>query len=123
MISLAHLYRKIQKRIKEIEEQGITLLPLNENDLAGLMSSLVEMASRNGIQIRTCADELNLQQYGILPGKCVDDELITKVFGVESGDEERQLPAKAVWLCPEQRHRDVRIVPFRVHLLLRHNQL
>ena len=82
VVSVAHLYRKMQKRIKELEKRGITLLPLNEKDLAILMGSLAETASRNGIQIRSCADELNLQQYGILPGKCVDDELISKTFGL-----------------------------------------
>jgi hypothetical protein len=82
MFSVAHLYRKIQRRIGELEKRGITLLPLNEKDLAILMCSLAETASQNGIQIRSCADELNLQHYGILPGKCVDDELISQVFGL-----------------------------------------
>jgi hypothetical protein len=45
------------------------------------MSSLAETAFRNGIQLQSCADELNLRQYGIPPGKCIDDELISKIFG------------------------------------------
>jgi hypothetical protein len=82
VISVAHLYRKTRKRIRKFEEQGITLLPLNENNLASLMGSLAEMASRNGMQIQSCADDLNLQQYGISPGKCIDDKLISNVFGL-----------------------------------------
>jgi len=34
------------------------------------------------MEIRSCADELDLQRYGIQPGKCVDDELISGVFGL-----------------------------------------
>lgn len=83
VISVTHLYRKIQKRLREVEKRGITLLRVNESDLAALMRTFAETASENGIQIRSCADECNLQQYGILPGKCVDDELISKVFGLK----------------------------------------
>lgn len=78
IISVAHLYRKIQRRLRELEKRGIKLL--EEDNLANLMGSLSEAAVRNGIAIQSCADELNLP--GINPGKCVDDGLILKVFGL-----------------------------------------
>jgi len=92
VISVTHRYRKIQKRVRELEQRGITILPLNERDLASLMCAFAETAAQNEIQIRSCADESNLQQYGILPGKCVDDELISKMFGLnlEAGKDSRQ---------------------------------
>jgi hypothetical protein len=76
IISVAHIYRKIQRRLRELEEQGVGLL--EQNDLAGLMGSLAETADQNGMARPSCADELNLP--AIEPGKCVDDELISKVF-------------------------------------------
>jgi hypothetical protein len=78
IISVVHIYRKIQKRIRQLEKQGIVLL--EQNDLTSFMGSLAEIAAQNGIEIQSCAHELNLP--GINPGKCVDDELISKVFGL-----------------------------------------
>jgi hypothetical protein len=80
VISVAHLYRKIQKRIRELERQGIELLIPGENDLVTLMGALAETAAQNEMALQSCADELNLP--GITPGKCVDDELIARVFGL-----------------------------------------
>lgn len=79
IISVAHLYRKIQRRVRELEKRGVTLL--EPGDLTGLMYSLAETASRNGMEIQSCADELNLP--GINPGKCVNDELISELFGLQ----------------------------------------
>ena len=82
VVSVAHPYRKLQKRISDLAEQGIELLPCSEQALAPLMRALAEHASMSGMEIRSCADELDLQQYGIQPGKCVDDELISQLFGL-----------------------------------------
>ena len=78
ILSLAHLYRKIQKRLRELEKRGVQLL--EQKDLASLMGSLAEIATQNGMVIQSCADELNLP--GITHGRCVDGELISKVFGL-----------------------------------------
>lgn len=80
VVSITHMYRKIRKRISALAEKGIELLPYDERVLSSLMRSLAEKASLSGMEIRSCADELDLQQYGIQPGKCVDDELISRVF-------------------------------------------
>ncbi len=82
VVSVTHMYRKIQRRITELAEQGIELLPHDEKALSPLLESLADIASMSGMEIRSCAEELNLQQHGIRPGKCVDDELISRVFGL-----------------------------------------
>ena len=33
-----------------------------------------------GFQIATCAEDIDLKQYSITHNKCVDDELIAKIF-------------------------------------------
>jgi len=83
VVSIAHIYRKIQKRIACLAKQGIHLLPYDEKVLSPLMSSLAEIASENGMEIQSCADELDLHRFGIRPGKCVDDDLISEVFGLD----------------------------------------
>ncbi len=81
IISVAHLYRKIRHRVKALEKHGIKLL--EPHDLAGLMGPLAETAAQNEIAIQSCADELELA--GIAPGKCIDDGLIEKTFGLSLG--------------------------------------
>jgi hypothetical protein len=83
IVSIAHIYRKIQKRIRELENEGIELLPANHLVLLQLMTSLAGIAGENGMQIRSCADEMDLQGCGIKPGKCVDDELIAGELGLK----------------------------------------
>jgi hypothetical protein len=83
VVSLAHMYRKIQKRVAKLKERGIEVLSYDRRTIGLLMDSLAEIASENKMEIRSCADELDLQSYGIRPGKCVDDELILRVFGLK----------------------------------------
>jgi hypothetical protein len=33
--------------------------------------------------VHSCAESFNLKPFGILPGKCVDGELIAKLFGIQ----------------------------------------
>lgn len=82
VVSIVRVYRKLRRRVSELAAQGIELLPHNEETLSALMGSLAETAAMNGMEIRSCADELDLQRCGIRPGKCVDDELISRVFGL-----------------------------------------
>jgi hypothetical protein len=47
------------------------------------MPALSASASANGLTLESCAETHNLTPYGILPGKCVDDALIRRVFGID----------------------------------------
>jgi hypothetical protein len=60
----------------------------NDEALADLMRSIAGTARDNGMEIFSCAEEMDLSSYGILPGKCIDDAYIYRVFGL------RVLPAK-----------------------------
>ena len=35
------------------------------------------------MEIVSCAEEIDLRPFGILPGKCVDDQVIAGAFGVK----------------------------------------
>lgn len=82
VVSLVHVYRKMRRRVGGLAAKGIELLPHQEETLSAMMLSLAEKATMNGMEIQSCADELNLQRYGIEPGKCVDDDLISRVLEV-----------------------------------------
>ncbi|MEW5867939.1 MAG: DUF1848 domain-containing protein [Chloroflexota bacterium] len=85
VISLLTPYDKIKKRMQALADQGAALLPYSPQDdwFGGLLGGLASAARANGMQITSCASELPLEQYGIQPGKCVDDEYIQEVFGLE----------------------------------------
>jgi hypothetical protein len=79
MISLVDIYRKLEKRLITLVDAGCVLQKSGEYNLSGLLSSLVEMASDNGIEIKSCASKIDLEAFGIPPGKCIDDSLIGKI--------------------------------------------
>jgi len=83
VISLLDVYRKAEKRLKALAQQGIELATPDEDDLSKLMRTLVETATANDIEITSCAEQIDLRPYGVRPGKCVDDEYIKRVFGLD----------------------------------------
>ena len=83
IVSVMHPYRKLRKRMAELAAGGIDLIPADADSLSPLVGSLADISSANGMELQSCADELDLQRYGIRPGKCVDDALMWRAFGLE----------------------------------------
>ena len=85
VISILTPYAKIQRRMQALERQGAGLLPFDPQDawFGDLMRSLAASAQANGMQIQSCASEILLHDYGIRPGKCMDDDYIQEVFGLD----------------------------------------
>ena len=86
VISILDIYPKAKKRLNEMAQQGADLIPGNIQDqdwFGDLMRALVNIAGEHGMEITSCAEELDLLPYGIHPGKCVDDVYIQEVFGLD----------------------------------------
>jgi DNA repair photolyase len=84
MISLVDFYKKTDRRLSQIEkEEGyIFEKDLVDNDSTIiLIKNLAEIARRNNIEIFTCAEERDYSQYGVQPGKCIDNNIIQKING------------------------------------------
>jgi DNA repair photolyase len=65
---------------KKIEKIGIRDATTEEkNQLAEIFSSI---AHDKGIAVATCAEDIDLEKYGIVHGRCIDDELIARLCGV-----------------------------------------
>jgi hypothetical protein len=82
VISLADIdqYRKVSTRLSGLKSKGLSLVPLETANLSDLIGHLVQEAHDHGMEIFSCAEEVDLKPYGVRPGKCVDDELIAKLF-------------------------------------------
>jgi hypothetical protein len=86
VISILDSYRKTQKRMQELEKNGLHVFQTpgqSGSRFATLMSALAGIARENEMEIVSCAEELDLSVYGIRAGKCIDDEYISRVFGIE----------------------------------------
>lgn len=84
VISVVDIYRKVIRRLNTIKEKRVELVERGRNDrvFQDLMRSLVLSSKANAMEIVSCAEEEDLQSFGIRPGKCVDDEYIQKIFGI-----------------------------------------
>lgn len=85
VISLVDEYRKATYKFKKLKGQNINVIPSNELNyfkIGELMKAFSELARDNGMEIYSCAETVDLEPYNILPGKCVDDQYIRRVFGL-----------------------------------------
>ena len=85
VISILDLYRKAQRRLRALAAHGVTIPDQTPEQIAGfdaMVRGLVKTAATYGMEIVSCAEEIDLTGYGVRPGKCVDDELIERAFGL-----------------------------------------
>ncbi len=85
VISVMDPYRKTEKRMSQLSGQGLEVVPQGgrpSGRFDDLMGALVRTAGENGMEITSCAEEIDLRPYGVQPGKCVDDDHIKRVFGL-----------------------------------------
>lgn len=77
-------YRKATRRLEALAAQGISLAIPDAADpcFLELVSDLAAIAHAHGMELVSCAEEADLQPYGVRPGKCIDDGLIRQVFGI-----------------------------------------
>lgn len=85
VVSLFDDYAKSRSRLSFTP----SLVPLAEGSdsfreaVNALMPDLAAMAEDHQFELVSCAEEVDLQSFGIYPGKCVDDDLIRRVFGLD----------------------------------------
>lgn len=88
VISVLDRYKKAEARLRSVAEQGIAIAEVPAEtwpELAPLMTGLVQIATEHGMEIVSCAEEIDLARYGVRPGKCIDDDYIFAAFGLRVG--------------------------------------
>ncbi len=76
IISFVDPYRKT---ILNTEDSFI--LPITDNQMTEVAKAFSEIASNRRIKLKTCAEKLDLENYGIAHASCIDGELIEKITG------------------------------------------
>lgn len=85
VISFLDFYRKVDARLARLErEHGVVVYDITSEDnraeLLEMCRGISRVCSLNGMEVVTCAEELNLTRLGILPGRCIDPDLIEHLF-------------------------------------------
>lgn len=87
IISFVDLYSKTIKKFPELKE-------VSENDQKFLAGSFARIAGEYGIKIESCAEKLDLSDYGVQKGECVSKELIERITNVRLSKNVHQILRK-----------------------------
>lgn len=78
IISFVDLYKKIRGNLK-----SVNVVPLTEKDMREIAITLSHIARKYNLVIESCSETVDLSDIGINHGKCIDDKLISEIYGME----------------------------------------
>jgi len=80
IISFADIenYRKVQLNL---QRHHIPFKPIIEQDMIDIAIGLQQLNRNWNFEIGTCAEAIDLEKFGIVHNKCIDDDLIIRLFG------------------------------------------
>ncbi|MCG9582588.1 DUF1848 domain-containing protein [Vibrio tubiashii] len=84
VISFVDLYTKTEHGLKSVPSLNYRDLTANQGELNDLCMFMVEVCQQYNLAIETCAEGIDLTDIGIQPGKCIDDELLKHLFGIDT---------------------------------------
>jgi len=70
-------YRKVQNNLRK---DSVPYHEFNERTMNELAAGLAELNKKWNFEIGTCAEKIDLDKYGIIHNKCIDDDLMKKLF-------------------------------------------
>ena len=71
------LYKKVQNNLRK---SSINYQEFNEGRMNDFALGLRQLNRNWNYEIGTCAEKIDLEKYGIIHNKCVDDDLMMKLF-------------------------------------------
>ncbi|SCA56477.1 conserved hypothetical protein [Candidatus Terasakiella magnetica] len=78
VISMADFYTKTERNLDKIEGLNYDNLRLHNNLLEEFINQFKNEADRNGLTLYSCAEESDLECFGISAGQCIDEGLISR---------------------------------------------
>lgn len=76
VISFVDLYDKTKRNAAGLELTGMT-----EAQMVYIAQKMAEIAEKYHLRIETCAEQIDLQEYGIAHGSCIDQKQIERLTG------------------------------------------
>jgi len=71
------LYKKVQNNLRK---NNINYQEFNDSRMNDFATGLQQLNKTWKFEIGTCAEKIALEKYGIIHNKCIDDDLIIKLF-------------------------------------------
>lgn len=78
VISFVDMYAKTVRNMKGLNVKGET-----SDDIRALAQKLSAIAANHGIALESCSELVDLSEFGIAHGSCIDKRLIEKIIGCE----------------------------------------
>jgi len=85
VISFVDPYKTVQRNIKKLQkEEDIQFYDADRTmtQVQDVAATLAEVARAHSMEIVSCAEELDLSSVGIGHGRCIDDRLVSRLFGI-----------------------------------------
>jgi len=70
-------YKKVQNNLRR---DSIPYIEFNERNMNELAIGLMELNKKWNFELGTCAEKIDLDKYNIIHNKCIDDDLMIKLF-------------------------------------------
>jgi len=74
---IGNIYKKVENNLKRLNINYQEFMPQTMNEFA---KGLCELNKNWDFSLATCAEEMNLEQYGIEHNRCIDGELMKRIF-------------------------------------------
>lgn len=82
VVSFADFYNKTERNLKIVDGLNFRDILKDNNIALELARELAEIAKLHGMEIQSCAEAIELSSVGIEHGKCIDDDLLEREFGL-----------------------------------------
>jgi len=85
VVSVVDFYEKTKRRLLELEkEEGFAfdIEAARSPSMAVLLKELAAIAKKADMEIFTCAEERDFSEVGIPSGRCIDESLLNKIWGL-----------------------------------------
>jgi len=76
VISFVDFYKKTVRNLENTNYKQFT-----QNDISEISMQISKIGNSHGMNIVSCAEEYDLAGFGIDPGKCIDDKIISEISG------------------------------------------
>lgn len=85
VISIVDDYRKATINFKRLQQSGVEVSLIKDaTEVGDLVRYIADVSASRNLEVFSCAETFDLQPYGVKAGKCIDGELINKLFGSQT---------------------------------------
>ena len=78
VISFVDLYKKTEHNTK-----GLGIKDITEKDMKEIALGFSQIAENSELEIQSCSEKVDLEEFGIKHGACIDKEIIENVIGAK----------------------------------------